>query len=206
MAKKVTSGAYSIVIFPTGYFTRLKNYTKFEMKNKTRKISGDFDKNKDKLKFFDGDDYKIITSIIQNYDLGKAVEVEDIVQDIFIKYYLAIDESRLTDPQGHRRFLISITHNYCKDIREKEKLRKTSPVYSNTSKGKVLVEDSQTFTLNLDIILGHLPARLRSVFSLHWNGFKHKEIAMLLNIEESASRKRLQRSKDLLRLLLGNSQ
>jgi RNA polymerase sigma factor (sigma-70 family) len=126
------------------------------------------------------------------------MEAEDILQDSFIKIFNQLEKySEIGNFEGWaRKIVVNTALNYCKKMS-----------FSKEDIGLPLV-DSASFSANiLDTLseqelfqlITELPDGYRIIFNLFViEGYDHKEIATLLNIQESSSRSQLTRAKQLL--------
>ncbi len=126
------------------------------------------------------------------------MEAEDILQDSFIKIFNQIEKYSETGSfEGWaRKIVVHTALNYCKKMS-----------FSKENIGLPLVENTSFEADILDTLseqelfqyITELPDGYRIVFNLFViEGYDHKEIAALLNIQESSSRSQLTRAKQLL--------
>lgn len=139
--------------------------------------------------------------------MGNTSDAEDAVQESFLKVYRSIRSF-----QGHSSlstWIYRILVNTCLDLKRKQR-RQALPELANTQE---TVPQPQGLTANhplrltLEKIVAGLDDRLRNVFLLfEVEGFKHSEIADMLNISEAASKVALYQAKRELRGWLARSQ
>ncbi len=125
---------------------------------------------------------------------------QDILQDSFIRIFKAINQ--YDDSRGSfEGWMRKITINTALQAIKKNRL-KTNNLESDEI--KVTSVDPDIYQkLNAEELLElikELPEKYRLVFNLNCvEGYSHKEIAQLLEIEEASSRSNLSRAKSLLR-------
>lgn len=129
--------------------------------------------------------------------LKQEADVEDIFQDVFIKYMQSEQEFASLDHE--KAWLIKVTMNACKD-------KLTSWFHRKVD----LYQDFQTFafeehtdTTLLEAVL-KLPKHYRNVIYLYYyEGYKVKEIAAILMKNENTIFTWMKRAKEQLKDLLG---
>lgn len=139
--------------------------------------------------------------------MGNTSDAEDAVQESFLKVYRSIRSF-----QGHSSlstWMYRILVNTCLDLKRKQR-RQELPELAGSQED---VPSPQRLTANhplrltLEKIVSSLDERLRNVFLLfEVEGFKHVEIAEMLNISEAASKVALFQAKRELRVKLARSQ
>jgi RNA polymerase sigma-70 factor (ECF subfamily) len=138
--------------------------------------------------------------------MGNTADAEDAVQESFLKVYRSIRSF-----QGHSSlstWMYRILVNTCLDLKRKQR-RQELPEPAGSQED---VPSPQGLTANhplrltLEKIVASLDERLRNVFLLfEVEGFKHAEIAEMLNISEAASKVALFQAKRELRARLARS-
>jgi RNA polymerase sigma-70 factor, ECF subfamily len=139
--------------------------------------------------------------------MGNTSDAEDAVQESFLKVYRSIRSF-----QGHSSlstWIYRILVNTCLDLKRKRR-RQELPESSSSQED---IPHPQGLTANhplrltLEKIVARLDERLRNVFLLfEVEGFRHSEIAGMLNISEAASKVALFQAKRELRGRLARSQ
>jgi RNA polymerase sigma-70 factor (ECF subfamily) len=130
--------------------------------------------------------------------LGNRQDAEDAVQDAFLKAYRSIDGFQ--ENSSVATWLCRIVVNACYDQRRKRQ-RETQLVSQPESAGP---SPSPTLRLALDDALKRVSAKHRMVFLLYAaEGFKHSEIASILDIPEGTSKAWLSEAKQELKKILG---
>ena len=104
-------------------------------------------------------------------------------------------------------WITRITINTCLSDLRKRKLNVVSMddvSFSNTSVNPSIIDDMRTE--DILALVQSLPDIYREIFNLvEIDGYKHGEIASMLNIKEASSRARLTRAKEMLRIKLTGS-
>jgi RNA polymerase sigma-70 factor (ECF subfamily) len=139
--------------------------------------------------------------------MGNTSDAEDVVQESFLKVYRSIRSF-----QGHSSlstWIYRILVNTCLDLKRKQ--RRQELPESASSQEDIPHPHGLTanhpLRLTLEKIVASLDERLRNVFLLfEVEGFRHSEIAGMLNISEAASKVALFQAKRELRGLLARSQ
>ena len=138
--------------------------------------------------------------------MGNTSDAEDAVQESFLKVYRSIRSF-----QGHSSlstWIYRILVNTCLDLKRKQRRQALPEIASSQDD----IPHPQGLTANhplrltLEQIVAGLDERLRHVFLLfEVEGFRHSEIAGMLNISEAASKVALFQAKRELRGLLARS-
>ena len=139
--------------------------------------------------------------------MGNTSDAEDAVQESFLKVYRSIRSF-----QGHSSlstWIYRILVNTCLDLKRKQRRQALPEIASSQDD----IPHPQGLTANpplrltLEKIVAGLDERLRHVFLLfEVEGFRHSEIAGMLNISEAASKVALFQAKRELRGQLARSQ
>ena len=138
--------------------------------------------------------------------MGNTSDAEDAVQESFLKVYRSIRSF-----QGHSSlstWIYRILVNTCLDLKRKQRRQALPEIASSQDdiphpQGPTA---NQPLRLTLEKIVAGLDERLRHVFLLfEVEGFRHSEIAGMLNISEAASKVALFQAKRELRGLLARS-
>lgn len=134
-------------------------------------------------------------------------DAEDITQKVFIRVFNKIDSFR--GDSLFSSWLYRLTSNICINHFRSEKGRKER-VSNELSKGEnqsgaVFKSGEETFSLrpHLEKAIGSLPEGYRMVFVLHHiEGYSHKEIGDMLNINEGTSKSQLHKARKELQKTL----
>lgn len=133
-------------------------------------------------------------------------EAEDILQESLVKVFLNIgDYSGEGSFIGWMRKIVintAITH-YHKNLKHKHYVE-IEEVFSNEV-GKSDTPDTQFTAEELMKVLDQLPPGYKAVFNLYAiEGYKHKEIAEMLNIDVNTSKSQYSRARSLIQKKLKN--
>ena len=124
---------------------------------------------------------------------GIPQDAEDAVQEVFLRLYLR--EGPFDSPEHLRRWLLRVTVNVCKDAL-KSPWRKRR--ISMESIPEPVFEEPEQRELYREVLA--LPEKYRTVLGLYYyEELSTKEIAVLLNIRQTAVTTRLSRGRDLLK-------
>jgi len=127
-------------------------------------------------------------------------DAEDILQDSFVKIYRALhkyDESKGSFYSWSKRIII----NECLQSLRKKKHEFSFDVFPDSEKIiKLNQETEEQLSLQeLTELIQALPKGYRTIFNLYViDGFKHQEIAEMMNIAESTSKTQLLKAKKML--------
>lgn len=146
------------------------------------------------------------------YYTKDSFTVEDLSQDVLIKIAENLSHFDMADPQKMRNYVITITHNHCKNyLRSQCKIEEES-----YEEWKENIDDHSSHSediLNLIVKketrkhlieeIGNLNDIYQSVLELkYFLDFSNDEIAQFLNIEKKTVEMRLYRANKLLRTRL----
>jgi len=127
---------------------------------------------------------------------------QDIVQDAFIKYWDKIE----TISQGKEKsYLFTTAKNlFLNTLEHKKVVRRHQE--SNVNKNEVSTPhydlEVSEFKLKLENAIANLPDKQREVFLLHRiEGYKYKEISLMLELSQKAVEKRMSQALKELRLI-----
>lgn len=132
---------------------------------------------------------------------------EDIAQEIFIKFYLALDRfdsSRPVEP-----FLFRIAHNHCVDVLKKKTIRTIPFIINDEYKHELQVRDerpnpeemAQKAELRnaVNHALSTIPVLYRSPLIMwHVEGISYEEIAEILELPMGTVKARIHRGRKIL--------
>lgn len=131
---------------------------------------------------------------------GDMVMAEDLLHDGFIRIFESISSFHYRGEGSLRAWMSRIFTNLALEF-----LRKGSfmePLSSEEWKETELVSEDDLETVPLEVLMKfitELPIGYRTVFNLNtFEDMSHKEIASVLNINESSSRSQLSRAKAIL--------
>ncbi|MBN1293427.1 MAG: sigma-70 family RNA polymerase sigma factor [Candidatus Latescibacteria bacterium] len=133
--------------------------------------------------------------------LGNAQDAEDAVQETFIKVFKNIHMFR--GDSSVFTWIYRISVNICIEHMRKKKNVPYHDSLDDTEGDPVVVADTQnpvTARLIIEKEIEQLPEGFKTVFVLHTiEGFKHREIADILDISEGTSKSQLAAAKSRLR-------
>ncbi len=124
--------------------------------------------------------------------LCNVQDAEDAVQETFLRY---LTKSPEFNNEEHRKaWLIRVSANISKNMLM-FRLRRETVNIDNIENIGIAQDDFETFELIMN-----LPAKYRIVMTLYYvEGYKSKEIAEIIDINEDTVRKRLQKGRELLK-------
>ena len=133
--------------------------------------------------------------------LGNNQDAEDVSQEIFIKIFKNI--KKFKGDSSLTTWIYKISINTCFDNLKKQKKHKKSESFDSEDI-MPLTSHSERSSGSIKIIIeseiAKLPEKYKSVFILHEiEGFKHKEIAEIMNIPQGTSKSYLFEAKSTLR-------
>lgn len=128
--------------------------------------------------------------------LNNAADAEDVLQDVFLKYLN--NRKRFTSDEHEKAWFIRVTKNRCLDM-----LRKSGRKNTDIDELSIATQTDIENDLEQDVkrsIMG-LPPKYKSVVFLYYcAGYSVEDIANILKVTRSAVKKRLQRSRDILKI------
>lgn len=126
-------------------------------------------------------------------------DLEDIFQDVFLKYILYCG---VFETEAHERaWLIRVAINACKDLQKSFWRRKVSCL-DDADLSNISISDSSKDLL--DAVLRLTPPKYRDVIYLHYyEGYKASEIAHILGQKENTIYTWLSRAREQLKKQLG---
>lgn len=137
--------------------------------------------------------------------LGSAMDAEDACQDAFVKALERLDEIR--DPERFGPWLQQIVRNRARNLYSYRRVRTAQPLETVRAVGSENPgSDAARGELRekLESALQDLSDMQRQVVLLHdLDGWKHREIAVALEISEGMSRQHLFHARRILRERLG---
>lgn len=131
---------------------------------------------------------------------------EDIVQDVFLKYWQQRDQFR--GESKLKTYLTAICINACKDYLKSWRYR----THTLTNHFLKAVKPKQPLHLQQErseigeAVLS-LPLQFREpIYLYYYEGYTYREVSELLNVPESTVRNRINRGKNMLKDLLPNTE
>lgn len=137
--------------------------------------------------------------------VNNPCDAEDILQEVFIKIFNNIDQVKT--PSAVKPWIYKITKNTVMDFYKKKKDITVLPENLDMIEQPLENIDNMNNEIAkcMSNMLFALPRKYQDVYNLHENKeMKHKEIAEELHISVSASKVRLNRTKEMLRKKLLN--
>lgn len=133
--------------------------------------------------------------------LKNAVDAEDAVQSVFLKFLQA--GVSFNDQNHEKAWFITTARNYCKDILKSWWKRQRVDLETLP---EIVSQDEVDQEKEIIIKLLSLPEKYKSVLHLYYlEGYSIKEIAELLESNESTVRTRLQRGREKLKIHSGGN-
>ena len=134
------------------------------------------------------------------YKFGSQVEINDVVQDVFIKLW---DNCKTVTLNKARAFLFRVAKNMMLNISKHQKIilnyQKIAPKNYTVETPEFLIEEEQ-FLNKYQTALSKLTEEQRVVFSLSKiEGKKHKEIAEMLNITQKVVEYRIYTAFEIIK-------
>lgn len=124
--------------------------------------------------------------------LRNSEDAGDMVQETFLRYMRKAPD--LKDEEHEKAWLLTVAMNLCRNHLRKHKLHKQVPLDE-----VAIGTDAPADTPLLDH-LSALPDKVRIVLLLHYvEGYKVREIASQLHLNQSTVKMRLQKGRQLLR-------
>ncbi|MCM1540801.1 MAG: RNA polymerase sigma factor [Blautia sp.] len=122
-------------------------------------------------------------------------DAQDVLQDTFCRYMeKAVD---FHDREHEKAWLIKVATNRCRDI-HRQRMRHPCTDLEKVTASCEMPEQSEVLEA-----LVRLPDKLKIVIYLHYiEGYQCSEIAEMLGISAQAVKKRMQRGREELRLML----
>ena len=132
--------------------------------------------------------YKL--AIAETKDVHTA---EDVTSDVFLKF---MQQNKTFESEEHiKAWLIRVTINASKSVFSSSWFKKTVPLEETLEGAGIPEEESEVY-----LAVMNLPTKYRTVIHLfYYEEFTVKEIANILNSNESTVKSQLSRGRDLLR-------
>lgn len=122
-------------------------------------------------------------------------DAQDVLQDTFCRYMEKKVDFR--DKEHEKAWLIKVATNRCRDL-HRQRIRHPYTNLEEVTASCEMPEQSEVLEA-----LVRLPDKIKIAVYLHYiEGYKSAEIAQMLDISDQAVKKRLQRGREELRLLL----
>ncbi|WP_426671428.1 sigma-70 family RNA polymerase sigma factor [Mucilaginibacter sp. McL0603] len=125
---------------------------------------------------------------------------EDICHDVFLKFHHYTNSGN--EINNVRSFLFKTAHNKVIDHFRKEKAKKLVDTRSMSAHDHDKADQYQELSIYIRPLLKCLPEIYATPLELDLNGVKQKDIAAHLQLELSATKSRIQRSRRMIKELL----
>lgn len=120
-------------------------------------------------------------------------DAEDAVQETFLRYLTKAPE--FVSEEHRKAWLIRVSANISKNM-QMFKLRRETVSIDDIENVGIARDDFEIFELIMS-----LPTKYKIVMTLYYvEGYKSKEIAEIIDVNEDAVRKRLQKGRELLKV------
>lgn len=131
--------------------------------------------------------------------LNNRSDVEDVFQEVFLKY--ALYEAPFESCDHERAWLLRVAINACKDMQKSFWHRKVSSLEDADASHLSVTDNNRDV---LDAVLRLKPPKYRDVIYLHYyEGYKAAEIAIILGKKENTIYTWLTRAREQLKRTLG---
>lgn len=139
-------------------------------------------------------------------------DVEDVVQEIFVKAYQNIHRFQISDNSSFSAWLFALARNQCMSLSRRKKLenqtfREHNPRWScdrseHASSPADLLADQETVA-HIEQAVTRLPETQQTAFVLrHYHDMAYKDIAEVLQCNEGTVRSRLSRARQSIAQML----
>ena len=148
------------------------------------------------MEYYSDSIYRMSYFVLQNDQ-----DAQDILQETLIKYMQKAPDFQ---SESHEKaWLLRVANNLCKDMLRFQKRNRHTDIEELTESYADTAELARTETRELITQVFTLPSKYKQVIYLHYyEGYSVKEIATILKISEGAVKKRLERGRNQLRLIL----
>lgn len=128
--------------------------------------------------------------------LNSSSDAEDVLQEVFSKYYLS--RKAFNNIDHEKAWFIRTTQNCCLDA-----LRKAERKNVSISELTASIQNDNDIEHDVKRCIFALPPKYKIViFLYYYSGYSVGEISVILKIGKSAVKKRLQRGREMLKLKL----
>ena len=126
-------------------------------------------------------------------------DVKDVLQETFIKYMTKAPDFK--SEEHKKAWLIKVSQNKCREFLRFHKRHAAVPL-DEVEESISVTNGMDTYSIEMLSLIWNLKYKLKSVVILYdIEGYNIKEISQILNISESAVKKRLERARQELRML-----
>lgn len=132
---------------------------------------------------------------------GRVADAEDMTQSVFVK--LMERRKGFTDAEHEKAWLIVVAKNACTDLHRRWWRKSTDALLD---RDKPSPDGAQT-SLEVRAAVMGLPAKLRLlVYLRYYEGYKVREVARMLRMNENTIKARLAKARAQLKLELGDDE
>ena len=138
--------------------------------------------------------YKICFLILKDEN-----DIKDVLQETFIKYMTKAPDFK--SEEHKKAWLIKVSQNKCREFLRFHKRHAAVPL-DEVEESISVTNGMDTSSIELLSLIWNLKYKLKSVVILYYiEGYNIKEISQIVNISESAVKKRLERARKELRMV-----
>ena len=138
--------------------------------------------------------YKICFLILKDEN-----DIKDVLQETFIKYMTKAPDFK--SEEHKKAWLIKVSQNKCREFLRFHKRHAAVPL-DEVEESISVTNGMDTSSIELLSLIWNLKYKLKSVVILYYiEGYSIKEISQIMEISESAVKKRLERARKELRML-----
>ncbi len=126
-------------------------------------------------------------------------DVKDVLQETFIKYMTKAPDFK--SEEHKKAWLIKVSQNKCREFLRFHKRHAAVPL-DEVEESISVTNGMDTYSIEMLSLIWNLKYKLKSVVILYYiEGYSVKEISQIMEISESAVKKRLERARKELRML-----
>ena len=126
-------------------------------------------------------------------------DVKDVLQETFIKYMTKVPDFK--SEEHKKAWLIKVSQNKCREFLRFHKRHAAVPL-DEVEESISVTNGMDTYSIEMLSLIWNLKYKLKSVVILYYiEGYSIKEISQIMEISESAVKKRLERARKELRML-----
>lgn len=149
--------------------------------------------------------YPVVYGVCKRYSSSNA-EAEDFMQESFLKVYNSMGRCYAKDESQLGAWIKRLSTNHCIDQFRKKKME----FNDDYDFSRMIVEEDDEVALRYtpeQVInaIQQLPPRYNAVFNLYvLDGYTHKEVSEILNLNEGTSKSNLSKARKSLQKILEN--
>ena len=126
-------------------------------------------------------------------------DVKDVLQETFIKYMTKAPDFK--SEEHKKAWLIKVSQNKCREFLRFHKRHAAVPL-DEVEESISVTNGMDTYSIEMLSLIWNLKYKLKSVVILYYiEGYSIKEISQIMEISESAVKKRLERARKELKML-----